>query len=70
MSKPSTSTQIKSGRGKLTAARIGCYIFLIFLCFLCLFFFYMLLINSSRNSTGLFLYTGFLFPDKSAKYAE
>lgn len=50
MSKPSTSTQIKSGRGKLTAARIGCYIFLIFLCFLCLFFFYMLLINSSRNT--------------------
>ena len=50
MSKPSTSTQIKSGRGKLTAARIGCYIFLIFLCFLCLFFFYMLLIKSSRNT--------------------
>lgn len=37
-------------RSRLTAARIGCYIVLAFLAFLCLFFFYMLLINSSRNN--------------------
>lgn len=37
-------------RFKLSAARIGCYIVLGILCFLCLFFFYMLLINSSRNN--------------------
>lgn len=39
----------QSNKGKLTAARVGCYIFLGIICFLCLFFFYMLLINSSRN---------------------
>lgn len=37
-------------RRRLTLARTGCYIFLGVLCFLCLFFFYMLLINSSRNN--------------------
>ena len=34
----------------VSAARIGCYLVLAVLCFLCLFFFYMLLINSSRNT--------------------
>ncbi|MCH3972312.1 MAG: carbohydrate ABC transporter permease [Oscillospiraceae bacterium] len=48
--KTSAFPEIKSGKGKLTAARVGCYIVLCFLCFLCLFFFYMLLINSSRNT--------------------
>ncbi|HCR43327.1 MAG TPA: sugar ABC transporter permease [Ruminococcaceae bacterium] len=37
-------------KGSMTAARVGCYIVLIILSFLCLFFFYMLLINSSRNN--------------------
>ncbi|WP_457945503.1 carbohydrate ABC transporter permease [Caproiciproducens sp. LBM24188] len=41
---------VKSGKGKLIAARIGCYIVLILLCFLCLFFFYILIVNSSRNN--------------------
>lgn len=56
-SKPQTTAEntgseaaIKNGKGKLTAARVACYIILCFLCFLCLFFFYMLLINSSRNT--------------------
>lgn len=35
---------------KLNLARTGCYIFLVILCFLCLFFFYMLIVNSSRNT--------------------
>lgn len=35
---------------KLNLARTGCYIFLVILCFLCLFFFYMLIVNSSRNN--------------------
>ncbi len=35
---------------KLNLARTGCYIVLAILCFLCLFFFYMLIINSSRNN--------------------
>lgn len=35
---------------RLNLARIGCYIVLILLCFLCLFFFYMLIINSTRNN--------------------
>ncbi|HEX3038324.1 MAG TPA: carbohydrate ABC transporter permease [Oscillospiraceae bacterium] len=39
----------KSSKAGLTAARIGCYIVLVVICFLCLFFFYMLLINSTRN---------------------
>ena len=50
MSKPAKAIRLKSSKGKLTAARIGCYLFLGFLCFLCLFFFYMLLINASRNT--------------------
>lgn len=37
-------------RHHLTLARTGCYAVLAVLCFLCLFFFYMLLINSSRNT--------------------
>ncbi|HCW80869.1 MAG TPA: sugar ABC transporter permease [Ruminococcaceae bacterium] len=37
-------------RHKLALSRIGCYIVLAIICFLCLFFFYMLLINSSRNT--------------------
>jgi multiple sugar transport system permease protein len=40
----------RSGKGRLNAARTGCYIVLGILCFLCLFFFYMLLINSTRNN--------------------
>lgn len=36
-------------RFSITLARIGCYIVLIFLTVLCLFFFYMLLINCTRN---------------------
>ena len=41
---------VKSAAGRLTAARVVCYIVLAFICFLCLFFFYMLLVNSSRNT--------------------
>jgi len=49
---------------KLSAARIGCYILLTLLCFLCLFFFYMLLVNSSRNTFQI--QQGFaLLPGKS-----
>lgn len=56
--------QSKNGKGKLTAARIGCYIVLGILCFLCLFFFYMLLINASRNTFQI--QQGFSFlPGKS-----
>lgn len=48
----------------ITAARIGCYIVLIILCFLCLFSFYMLIINSSRNNFQI--QQGFSFiPGKS-----
>lgn len=54
----------KSGKGRLTAARIGCYIVLGILCFLCLFFFYMLLVNASRNTFQI--QQGFSFlPGKS-----
>ncbi|HHV31792.1 MAG TPA: carbohydrate ABC transporter permease [Clostridiales bacterium] len=35
---------------KFSLARLGCYIVLAILCFLCLFFFYMLLINSTHNN--------------------
>lgn len=35
---------------RLRLARVGCYVVLAILCFLCLFFFYMLIINSSRNN--------------------
>lgn len=35
---------------RLRLARIGCYVVLAILCFLCLFFFYMLIVNSSRNN--------------------
>lgn len=55
---------IKSGKGRLTAARTGCYIVLALLCILCLFFFYMLLINASRNNFQI--QQGFSFlPGKS-----
>lgn len=40
----------KGGRASISAARVGCYLVLAVLCFLCLSFFYMLLINSSRNT--------------------
>lgn len=39
----------KSG-SRLSAARFACYLVLAVLCFLCLFFFYMLVVNSSRNN--------------------
>ncbi len=56
--------ETKSGKGKLTAARIACYVVLGILCILCLFFFYMLLINSSRNTYQI--QQGFSFlPGKS-----
>jgi len=56
--------QSKGSKGKLTATRIGCYIVLAILCFLCLFFFYMLLINASRNTFQI--QQGFSFlPGKS-----
>lgn len=59
-----TYSKPKKSRAKLSLARIGCYIFLIILCFLCLFFFYMLLINSSRNNFQI--QQGFSFlPGKS-----
>lgn len=35
---------------RLKLARVGCYIVLAILCFLCLFFFYMLIIDSTRNN--------------------
>ncbi len=45
-------------------ARAGCYIVLAILCFLCLFFFYMLIINSTR--THFEIQQGFVFyPGKS-----
>ncbi len=56
--------QSKGSKGKLTAARVVCYIVLAILCFLCLFFFYMLLINASRNTFQI--QQGFSFlPGKS-----
>lgn len=58
------SAKNKGENGKLTLARIGCYIFLAILCFLCLFFFYMLIINASRNNFQI--QQGFSFlPGKS-----
>ena len=54
----------KAGRSRLTAARTGSYIVLVILCFLCLFFFYMLLINCTRNNFQI--QQGFsFFPGKS-----
>ncbi|MBW7572131.1 carbohydrate ABC transporter permease [Caproiciproducens faecalis] len=54
----------KSGKGKLVTARAVSYFVLAILCFLCLFFFYMLLINSSRNNFQI--QQGFSFlPGKS-----
>ena len=47
MSKKTSNTGKKTN---MTAARVGCYIVLIILSFMCLFFFYMLIINSSRNN--------------------
>jgi multiple sugar transport system permease protein len=58
------NNRLKSSNGKLSAARIVCYVVLVFLCFLCLFFFYMLLINASRNTFQI--QQGFSFlPGKS-----
>ncbi|WP_444658169.1 carbohydrate ABC transporter permease [Caproiciproducens sp. R2] len=54
----------KSGQSGLSAARAACYLVLAALCFLCLFFFYMLLINASRNTYQI--QQGFSFlPGKS-----
>lgn len=54
----------QGSRSKLTAARIVCYVFLSILCFLCLFFFYILIINASRNTVQI--QQGFSFlPGKS-----
>ncbi|MDF1494051.1 carbohydrate ABC transporter permease [Caproiciproducens sp. CPB-2] len=54
----------KSGQSGLSAARAACYLVLAVLCFLCLFFFYMLLINASRNTYQI--QQGFSFlPGKS-----
>ncbi len=58
------NNQSKTSRRKLTASRIVAYTVLVILCFLCLFFFYMLLINSSRNTFQI--QQGFSFlPGKS-----
>jgi len=54
----------KASRSRLVAARTGSYIVLAILCFLCLFFFYMLLINCTRNNFQI--QQGFSFlPGKS-----
>ena len=54
----------KNYRGRLLASRIVSYLFLILLCFLCLFFFYILIINSTR--THFEIQKGFsLLPGKS-----
>jgi multiple sugar transport system permease protein len=54
---------VKSSR-RLSLARAGCYIVLVILCFLCLFFFYMLIIDSTRNNFQI--QQGFVFyPGKS-----
>ncbi|MGX8709661.1 carbohydrate ABC transporter permease [Caproiciproducens sp. R1] len=54
----------KSGKAGLSVTRGACYLVLAVLCFLCLFFFYMLLINSSRNTYQI--QQGFSFlPGKS-----
>lgn len=39
----------KNYRGRLLASRIASYLFLALLCFLCLFFFYILIINATRT---------------------
>ncbi len=58
------NNQPKTSRRKLAASRIVAYTVLVILCFLCLFFFYMLLINSSRNTFQI--QQGFSFlPGKS-----
>nr|WP_319488735.1 carbohydrate ABC transporter permease [uncultured Caproiciproducens sp.] len=58
------TNKLKSSRRKLTAARVCSYIVLAILCFLCLFFFYMLLINCTRNNFQI--QQGFSFlPGKS-----
>lgn len=54
----------KSGKAGLSVTRTACYLVLAVLCFLCLFFFYMLLINASRNTYQI--QQGFSFlPGKS-----
>lgn len=54
----------KSGKTGLSVTRAACYLVLAVLCFLCLFFFYMLLINASRNTYQI--QQGFSFlPGKS-----
>lgn len=50
-----TNTVAASQNGKKrkkakSPARFGCYVVLVILCFLCLFFFYMLIINSTHNT--------------------
>ncbi len=45
--------QNKAGKLKLTLLRIVVYAILIFLCVLCLFFFYLMIINSSRSNAEL-----------------
>jgi len=56
--------QSKASKRKLTASRIVAYTVLVILCFLCLFFFFMLTINSSRNTFQI--QQGFSFlPGKS-----
>jgi len=58
------NNRLKSGKSGLFAARAACYLVLTVLCFLCLFFFYMLLINASRNTYQI--QQGFSFlPGKS-----
>lgn len=62
-----TSTIAAKPNHRVTWARAGCYIVLAILCFLCLFFFYMLIINSSRSNFQI--QQGFVFyPGQSLSY--
>lgn len=58
------SEREKNYRGRLLASRIVSYLFLAILCFLCLFFFYILIVNATR--THFEIQKGFsLLPGKS-----
>lgn len=58
------TAKTKSEKATLAARRTGCYIALVLISFLCLFFFYVLIVNSTR--THFEIQKGFsLLPGKS-----
>jgi multiple sugar transport system permease protein len=50
---PEMPVQAVENTHRLRWAKVGCYVVLAILCFLCLFFFYMLIMNSTRNNNQI-----------------